>query len=113
QAAPPGGILATAAVRAAAGARFTWTTPAPLPVKGKQAPVLVATPQAALPPVAGPLVGRAAEWAVFTDALAAVQGGSGRVLVVQGEAGIGKSRLLAAAIAALQAAGWPVYGGAA
>ena len=46
------------------------------------------------------LVGRAAETAVLTAALAAVRGGAGRAVFVSGEAGVGKSRLAREVVAA-------------
>jgi len=120
-AAPPGGILATPDVQAAAGSRFTWRSLPPLAVKGKPDPIAVVTPtgsvdrpartlEAAYPAL---LVGRADELATLTAALATVPQGAGRVIILEGEAGIGKSRLVAEAIRHAQAAGWAVYSGAA
>src|SRR5919199_5268448 len=45
----------------------------------------------------GTLLERKAELAALDEALAAARAGRGRVLVVEGPAGIGKTRLLAAA----------------
>ena len=120
-AAPPGGILATPEVQAAAGARFTWRNLPPLPIKGKPDPVAVVTPTgsvdrsarmlaAAYPAL---LVGRAEELATVSEALAIVPQGAGRILVLEGEAGIGKSRLVAEVMRQAQAAGWAVYSGGA
>jgi class 3 adenylate cyclase/tetratricopeptide (TPR) repeat protein len=119
QAAGAGHILATAAVRAAAGARFAWRGLPPLPVKGETAPVPVSrlrgttAPPAAAPDPRAPLVGRAGELATLRAALARGQAGHGQVLGVIGEAGLGKSRLVAAVTREAAAAGWAVYGGAA
>ncbi|MBA4192186.1 MAG: hypothetical protein C0467_29775 [Planctomycetaceae bacterium] len=41
-----------------------------------------------------PLIGRAAECAVLANALAEVESGNGRVILVEGDSGAGKSRLL-------------------
>src|SRR6266545_5693961 len=43
--------------------------------------------------VTGQFVGRARELRLFDEALAAARGGEGRLVVVAGEAGIGKTRL--------------------
>ncbi len=55
-------------------------------------------PRLALAGMAGiPLVGRASEVAAIREAVGAVAGGGRRLVVVRGEAGIGKTRLLALA----------------
>ena len=58
---------------------------------------------------AGPLVGRAAETELLTSLLDSVSGGGG-ALVLRGEPGIGKSRLLAAAASAARTRGLAVLG---
>src|SRR4051794_35672271 len=44
--------------------------------------------------VAGVLIGRAHELATLTEALAVADGAKGRVVLVRGEAGVGKTRLV-------------------
>jgi DNA-binding CsgD family transcriptional regulator len=53
----------------------------------------------------GILIGRAGELAVLADLLAAVTGGAGGVVLVEGEQGIGKTTLLRAALGEVEAAG--------
>lgn len=122
QHAAPGGILATAAVRQAAGPRFQWADLPPVRVKGRLDPVEVAglmgeqarPGRDLLEPIyQGPLMGRAAELAMLDDRRAAAQAGQGQVVGIIGEAGLGKSRLLAEAVRRARAAGWLAYGGAA
>jgi DNA-binding CsgD family transcriptional regulator len=59
-------------------------------------------------PAAGPLLERAAEVAAITAAIDAAVAGSGSVLLVEGAAGIGKTRLLAHACERAAAAGMTV-----
>src|SRR3954453_11385148 len=59
-------------------------------------------------PRAGPLVERYAELASIEDGIAAAASGRGGVLVVEGPAGVGKSRLLDAARTAAAARGFRV-----
>jgi class 3 adenylate cyclase/tetratricopeptide (TPR) repeat protein len=90
----------------------------PIEVKGKQEPVDSFEVVAVLPVpgrrrgldgVRSPLVGRAAELALLESRLAALRAGApGGVVVVAGEAGIGKSRLLAEVRAAAAAGEAPV-----
>jgi class 3 adenylate cyclase/tetratricopeptide (TPR) repeat protein len=100
--AEPGEVLATDEVLAASATVFDTRELEPFLVKGRSAPVSAAAvgrvagtrslrPQAELP-----FVGRDRELAAFDAALAATHAGTGRVVEVVGEVGIGKSRLLAA-----------------
>ena len=59
------------------------------------------------------LVGRAAEMAAADDALGGIRGGTASCLVVQGEPGIGKTRLLAELAARADAGGYTVLTGSA
>jgi DNA-binding CsgD family transcriptional regulator len=58
------------------------------------------------------LVGRAAQLDTLKRLCADVRGGSGRTLLIAGEAGVGKSRLAAEAGAYARAAGWATLRGA-
>ncbi|MGZ3583168.1 MAG: AAA family ATPase [Ktedonobacterales bacterium] len=57
-----------------------------------------------------PLVGRGGEWATLLDAYAA-SSGTGAVIVLEGEAGIGKTRLAGDFLAQIQRQGTAVVGG--
>jgi class 3 adenylate cyclase/tetratricopeptide (TPR) repeat protein len=119
QSAGPGSILATRAVRRAAGTRFAWTPLPPLLVKGAAIPVAIyglvgaTTPTDPAARGGAPLVGRAGELAQLRAALARAHAGQGQVLGLIGEAGVGKSRLVAEIVRGAAAAGWAVYAGAA
>ncbi|HZT53859.1 MAG TPA: AAA family ATPase, partial [Gaiellaceae bacterium] len=99
-AAEPATVLVDEATRRLVEPLFAWGEPRSLRLKGKERPVL-ATPAlsvlAAIPErrLDAPLVGRERELATARDALADVLAGTGGVLFVTGEPGIGKSRLLA------------------
>jgi ABC-type oligopeptide transport system substrate-binding subunit/class 3 adenylate cyclase len=82
---------------------FDWGPVASVRLKGKGEPTEVRTLVAARPGAArlrsltgshAPMVGRARELEQATQCLDAVRDGSGRILFVTGEAGIGKSRLV-------------------
>ena len=98
--ATPGQALATTQVVAQSQTLFRTTELAPFMVKGKSKPVKAV----AIGEVLGtrhdehavlPLAGRSKEMAVLVQALSDVREGRGRVVDVVGEAGIGKSRLVA------------------
>lgn len=101
----PGQLLAQRQVIDRASARFETNPVAPFTVKGKVQPVeaaLVGPPVRAEAPLqqqALPLIGRDAEHAALRDALQSARAGTGLVVELIGEAGIGKTRL-AAAVAA-------------
>ncbi|HUO52176.1 MAG TPA: AAA family ATPase [Gemmatimonadaceae bacterium] len=116
------GVLCDAETTRAAGARVRMTAQAPVALKGKARPVEVFRPSSAAAgaaPAAAPgraldatrTVGRAAELARIDAALARLAEGRGGVLVLEGEAGIGKSQLLAAAAARATARGVRVLRG--
>lgn len=101
---PSGGVLVDGATRSLVGPRFDWGEARLLHLRGKDDPVeasqvLSVRPDAertgrrvnTSPTV---FVGRRRELGVVGEALEAVGSGSGRVLFVAGEAGIGKSRLV-------------------
>ncbi len=99
-AAQPGQILVSEATRDRAGAAWRWRALGPLAVRGRADPVAAFEPTAAddrqpgavRPPLA--LVGRRQELRIALDLLARAREGHGAVLTIEGEAGIGKSRLL-------------------
>src|SRR5712692_7210619 len=102
--AQPGTVLAGAATHQMAEPLFSWGSPRELAVKGKAQPVLAFEVERALP-VSGKgrgvrgaqaqLVGRDDELAAGREAIEEILRGRGGVLFVTGEAGIGKSRLVA------------------
>jgi class 3 adenylate cyclase/tetratricopeptide (TPR) repeat protein len=102
-----GQALATTEVVALSQTVFHTTELPPFMVKGKSKPVRAVSIGA----VAGarqeertglPLVGRSEEMAVLEEALTDVRAGRGRVLDIRGEAGIGKSRLVAEVLAGVE-----------
>jgi len=120
QAAQPGEIYASQEVVQATGEFAVWQALPPLQVKGVSEPVpvfrlesLQEIPAARLQHAVDslPLVGRAAELALGLERLALAKAGRGQVLGVCGEAGIGKSRLIAELSARAAAQGFTVLGG--
>jgi ABC-type oligopeptide transport system substrate-binding subunit/class 3 adenylate cyclase len=102
-AAEPGTVLVDDATHHAVEGLFEWDERQELELKGKAEPVAAwpvagvaaeARPQRGLPGVETRLVGRSRELGQGRDALEALRAGRGGVLVVAGDAGIGKSRLL-------------------
>ena len=96
--APAGEIYATAGVLERSGTRFETVELEPFSVKGKAKPVPAWSVGR---PVRGagraddrlPIVGREGELGALEAALASARGGSGRLIEIVGEPGIGKSRL--------------------
>lgn len=120
--AQPGEILASGRVRQAAGDDVFAAEPRPpIAMKGKSEPLPVFAitglqqrrairlqePAALLP-----MVGRAAEAAVLAEVIEQARDGHGSVLRIVGDAGMGKSRLLAEGIRLARRAGFIGYGGA-
>ena len=97
--AAPGTILCDAATGQAAKNRLIFKTLPPIQVKGKSKPVAVCQPlgqQTDTPDHQQPaLVNRGPEQERLAERLAALKQGQGGVVIVSGEAGIGKSRLAA------------------
>jgi ABC-type oligopeptide transport system substrate-binding subunit/class 3 adenylate cyclase len=101
-AAEPGSVLVDDATHHAVERLFEWGERRELELKGKTAPVtawpvagVVAAGRAQRPGLETRLVGRSRELGQGREALEALRSGRGGVLVVAGDAGIGKSRLLA------------------
>jgi adenylate cyclase len=115
-AAPPGTILVSAATRALVHHRFAFEPAGELALRGKAEPLTVhrllavlaepgsARGLAALGLVA-PLVGRTDELQQLLGAFDRMQRGRAQVVGLVGEAGIGKSRLIAEFLARLEADG--------
>lgn len=98
---PQGEVRCDQVVARQSGRRWAFDDLPVVQLKGKAEPVALFTPTGRLPvePTVSEaghaaLIGRDAELAHFDQALADCQVGQGRVVVVEGEAGIGKSRLL-------------------
>ena len=99
--AEPGTVLASAATRRAAETLFAWSAPRMLDVRGRSEPVEAVEVLDVLasgirhPVAATPLVGREDELTRGRAAVDAVIAGSGGILIVSGEPGVGKSRITA------------------
>jgi adenylate cyclase len=119
-AAQPGQILVSEEAQRSLSGRFALEQLPPIRVKGKGQPVtlfaLTEMRQAAgfhlkAPDYGLPMVGRQAELALARQKLALAAGGVGQVVGVTGEAGLGKSRLVAEIIAAAGERQFTLYGG--
>ena len=102
-AAEPGSVLVDDATHRAVERLFEWGEPLELELKGKSEAVAAwpvrgvaaeGRTQRGLPGVETRLVGRSRELGLGREALEALRSGRGGVLVVSGDAGIGKTRLL-------------------
>ncbi|NTV65081.1 MAG: adenylate/guanylate cyclase domain-containing protein, partial [Oscillochloris sp.] len=123
QAARDGGaaILCDATTAATVYQALRFERLPPMALKGVGEPVTVYRPESATAPTqgqaapaqAGALIGRRRELALITHIVADLaEHGRGGVLLVEGDEGIGKTRLIAEVQAAAQAAGLPTFGGA-
>jgi ABC-type oligopeptide transport system substrate-binding subunit/class 3 adenylate cyclase len=100
--AEPGVVLVGSDTKRLVEPLFEWGESRSLELKGKAAPVeaapvtgaTAAQRQARGIGVQSPLVGREPEFEVAREVIAALQAGSGGILTVTGEAGIGKTRLV-------------------
>lgn len=99
------GILVDRETSVRAGRRFEFESLAAIEVKGSEVPLEVARPRASTGAstsgsfAARSLIGRVDELAVIERELDRMRAGEGPAVVIVGEAGIGKTRLLRSAIA--------------
>jgi class 3 adenylate cyclase len=101
-------VVCDAATRQATQAKLAFEALPPRRLKGWAEPVAVFRPrgQSLTRPPSGSLVGRAREQDLLTQRLIGLQQGRGGTVLLEGEAGIGKSRLVDALVE--QASGEPV-----
>jgi len=95
-----GQILVSSAARAEVSSRIAFQELSPLAVKGKAKPIAVCEPLAIVSgnqpqTYTGELVGREVELDRLHQSLEAVRAGHPRIVRIEGQAGIGKSRLVA------------------
>jgi class 3 adenylate cyclase/tetratricopeptide (TPR) repeat protein len=112
--AAPGDILCDAATHRAAQHRLQFEPLPPIHMKGKSEPVAVYRPYCPVPVATGlrPMVGRAAEQTALLLSLEKLKTGEGGVAIIEGEPGIGKSRLVAEFQAQTRALGIETLAGA-
>jgi class 3 adenylate cyclase/predicted ATPase len=114
-----GQVLMTATLGGALDRRFTIEAIEPISVKGRSAPVAVcelvgtAAPSSTLsePRYPLPMIGRERELAAIDDAIAAAKRGEGGVIAFSAEAGMGKSRLVSAALRRAAEEGFSTFAG--
>jgi ABC-type oligopeptide transport system substrate-binding subunit/class 3 adenylate cyclase len=101
-AAAPGGVLCDSPTHRLLRDSFDWSASRSLELKGKSEPVTAYELGAAVRSIEPrtrdlqtTLVGRAAEMSQLEEAASALAAGSGAVVILSGEPGIGKSRLVA------------------
>lgn len=117
QAARAGQTLVTERVTEATGRSFEFERLEPLRVKGKSEPLRILAVRGARAEMAHamaeeyalPVVGRARELDSIQQAIDRAVGGAGQVVVLMGEAGVGKSRLAHEALRRAEHAGFQDY----
>ena len=116
-AAEPGQVIVSAHTAEAAGVCFLVRELAPIRVKGKEHPVEIVALEGQCEPAPQEAIaqdrffGREDELADLNQALDDVEHGQGRAVVIRGEAGMGKSRLIAEFERVLPDRGWSVWVG--
>ncbi len=120
QAAEPNQILVSDPVQQAIGDALVWDTLPAIRVKGRSEPIAIhsllnARPRRTLRSLfealdEAPLVGRQQELALIAQRMDQAAVGHGQVLGVTGEAGMGKSRLVAETARLADGRGWLRYG---
>lgn len=116
----PGEILVSREVQQATSDHFVWENLPAIRVKGKRDPVnlarLVGLKEGNRHGLLAqhyrlPMIGRKSELALIQEHLTAIQQGQGRIIGLNAEAGMGKSRLTAEVIQSAEKAGVHVLGG--
>lgn len=119
-AAQPGQILLSEAAQRSLGRSFVVEPLPPIRVKGKSEPASifalagtqqVRSSQLTTPVYTLPMIGRQGELALVAEKLALAAQGQGQIVGIVGEAGIGKSRLVAEIIRLGAAQQFALYGG--
>ncbi|MFN2110447.1 MAG: ATP-binding protein [Anaerolineae bacterium] len=104
QAAEPGTVLVSGNTYRLTWTQFKWRSLGTIVAKGVRRPIAVYRPLAAkataekirgIPGLEAPLVGRQSELDALQQAIARLQAGEGGLVTIIGEAGLGKSRLVA------------------
>ncbi len=120
QAAPPGEIFVSEVAQRPVASQFAWEPLTPIRVKGKSEPIrlfrLVGHEEPSglhlrEPGYSLPMVGRVAELTLVSEKYDQAVQGRGQLVGVTGEAGMGKSRLLAELIRSIRQRGALIYGG--
>lgn len=120
QHAASGQVLVSQRIADATRHLFTWEALPAIHVKGKSDLIQVFTPapsgaQRRLLALESshmlPLVGRESEMALIGQEIDRVQQGQGRIIAITGEAGMGKTRLVAEVVRLARARGFEVYSG--
>jgi predicted ATPase/class 3 adenylate cyclase len=116
----PGGVLVSGRVRSVTGEAFSWEPLSPIRVKGKKDPVpvyllkgpnLPPTLRLIEPAYSLPMVGRRAQLGLIREKMELALNGRGQVLGITGEAGMGKSRMVAEVVQLANQLQFTGYGG--
>ena len=115
-------ILVSQTVQEVADPHFSWQSLPPLKIKGKTEPVEVYSllaeveekaPGLSEPDYRWPMIGRMEELSLIAQRIGVVLDGYGQVVAISGEAGLGKSRLVAEVVKLATGHGLLAFGGAA
>ncbi len=115
-------ILVSQALQQGAGPNFNWQVLPDLKVKGKAEPLKVYSLLGEVeaktiglnePGYRGPMIGRQSELTSINQAVGLVHQGAGQIVAISGEAGLGKSRLVAEAVTVATTQAIAGHGGAA